>query len=143
MPRNSPVYARELFAILTPSLPRNPGEVIEHQCSWLTDRASEGPHYKDATFLRVHSERVTVSMAREFELGKLTSLYLRATPRLQRIFRAAIGKQGHKVDNSESVEGCSEEVDSDGVDTEATKTLGRDPINVCIIHYTIMFSVSL
>ena len=82
MPRNSPVYARELFAILTPSLPRNPGEVIEHQCSWLTNRASEGPHYKDATFLCVHSERVTVSMAREFELGKLTSLYLRATPHL-------------------------------------------------------------
>ncbi|KAF9470877.1 hypothetical protein BDN70DRAFT_926329 [Pholiota conissans] len=60
--------------------------------SWLTDRASQGPHNNDAKSLRIHSDSVTVSLLEGFQLKKLTALYDRTMPNFQRILLAVIGK---------------------------------------------------
>ncbi|KIJ15989.1 hypothetical protein PAXINDRAFT_52872, partial [Paxillus involutus ATCC 200175] len=46
--------------------------VCAKECSWLSDRASEGPHYEDAQFLRVSPKDLTVSMVESFRMRDLT-----------------------------------------------------------------------
>jgi len=66
--------------------------ICARECSWLTDHASDGPHYSDAKLLRVTPEGVTVSLVESFRLSSLTGQYDRLTPYLQAFLRVVIGK---------------------------------------------------
>ncbi|KAH7903018.1 hypothetical protein BJ138DRAFT_1021237, partial [Hygrophoropsis aurantiaca] len=73
-------------------------EVCARECSWLTDRASHGPHYSEAQSLRVSPKQVTVLMVESFRLKDLTNCYDRLMPHLQTILRGAIGKGDIDID---------------------------------------------
>ena len=66
--------------------------ICARECSWLTDHASDGPHYSDAKLLRVTPEDVTVSLVESFRLSDLTEQYDRLTPYLQAFLRVVVGK---------------------------------------------------
>ena len=61
------------------------GEVIGQEFSWMTNRASEGPHYSTACRFRVSAEDATVNMVRNFKLSNLTAVYDETTPFFQQI----------------------------------------------------------
>jgi hypothetical protein len=67
--------------------------VCAKECSWLTNRASEGPHFEDAKYLRVSPSRVTVDTMNNFRIDDLTKRYNRVTPNLQAFLQIIIGKQ--------------------------------------------------
>ncbi|KAG0707609.1 hypothetical protein DFH29DRAFT_871599 [Suillus ampliporus] len=67
-------------------------EICSQECSWLTDKASEGPYYADALLLRVSPKNVTVDLVKKFRLDDLRMKYERVTPRLQTFLRTIIGK---------------------------------------------------
>lgn len=66
--------------------------ICAQEASWLTNRASEGPHYRDAQSLRVSSKDVTVSTISNFCLANLTRIYNKTMPSLQVILKSTIGK---------------------------------------------------
>lgn len=76
--------------------------VCAKECSWLSDRASEGPHYEDAQFLRVSPKDLTVSMVESFRMRDLTDRYERTTPRLQAFLRTVIGKESDGEEEASS-----------------------------------------
>ena len=47
------------------------------ECSWLTSRASEGPHFEDAKYLHVSPSAVTVDMMNNFCIDDLMKQYNR------------------------------------------------------------------
>ena len=63
------------------------------EASWLSDRASEGPHEEDARFLRISSRNVDVGLVNGFRIFELLNRYERVTPHLQTIFKAVINKK--------------------------------------------------
>jgi hypothetical protein len=67
-------------------------KICSQECSWLTDKASEGPYYADALSLRVSPKNVTVDLVKKFRLDDLRMKYERVTPRLQTFLRTIIGK---------------------------------------------------
>lgn len=69
-------------------------EECEKECSYLTDRAAAGPHSTTAEALKVPVHTVKVSHVREFRFPVLLDRYEKATPYLQCILKAAIGKEG-------------------------------------------------
>lgn len=67
--------------------------VCAKECSRLTNRASEGPYFEDAQYLRVLPRRVSVDMMNDFHIDDLTTGYNRITPNLQTFLQTIIGKQ--------------------------------------------------
>lgn len=67
-------------------------EACRMEASWLSDRASRGPHTVEAQALRVPAKSVTVQMANEFRLHTLTAKYEKVTPHLQTILKRVIEK---------------------------------------------------
>ncbi|KAJ7273913.1 hypothetical protein C8J57DRAFT_1594584 [Mycena rebaudengoi] len=67
-------------------------DICAREGSWLTDRASKGPNFDDAEFLRVKSTDLNVKMLHKFRIGDLRDRYERVTPRLQVILKAVVGK---------------------------------------------------
>ena len=72
--------------------------VCAREASFLTDRASEGPHGVDANELRVSARDVTVQMVNEFCIRDLTARYERVTPRLRAILKAVIAKDTKEIE---------------------------------------------
>ncbi|KIJ04579.1 hypothetical protein PAXINDRAFT_104114 [Paxillus involutus ATCC 200175] len=78
--------------------------ICDKECSRLSDRASEGPHYADAQFLRISPKDVTVNLVESFRFDDLTKRYDRTTPHLQTILRKVIGKEGTHSTEAEAVQ---------------------------------------
>ncbi|GJE99473.1 hypothetical protein PsYK624_157370 [Phanerochaete sordida] len=78
-------------------------EVVDQEFSWLTNRASEGPHYAAAESLRVSAEHTTVDLVHGFELPKLTQLYGKTLSHFQHILHAAIGREDDEIEDGEDV----------------------------------------
>ena len=72
----------------------------EKECSYLTDRASAGPHATEADVLKVPVNDVKVSHIRSFRYPALLARYELVTPYLQRILKVAIGKYGKPAHSS-------------------------------------------
>ncbi|KAF8954422.1 hypothetical protein BDZ97DRAFT_1865113 [Flammula alnicola] len=53
-------------------------KACRQEFSFLTDRASRGPHQDDANFLRLSVNQVSVSLLEEVKLDDLNSRYLHA-----------------------------------------------------------------
>ena len=75
------------------------GTVCAQECSWLTDQASDGPHFTDAKFLRVTPKEMTVALVELFRLHDLMERYRRVTPQLQLFLHMVIGKDGSGSDS--------------------------------------------
>ena len=74
------------------------GTVCAQECSWLTDQASNGPHFADAKFLRVTPNEMMVTLVKSFFLHDLMERYRQVTPQLQSFLHMVIGKDGSGSD---------------------------------------------
>ncbi|KAL4244050.1 hypothetical protein ABKN59_010552 [Abortiporus biennis] len=68
-------------------------ELCKKEFSFLTDRASSGPHADDAYTLRVNADTVTMDFVQSFDLGSLTACYDRTLPLFQHILGECIGSK--------------------------------------------------
>jgi hypothetical protein len=68
-------------------------DLCDREASYLTENASRGPHFKEALYLRVPADTITVQHLQSFSLPKLLETYEQTTPGLQKLLRAVIKKQ--------------------------------------------------
>jgi len=73
------------------------------EASWLSNRASEGPHEEDAKFLRISSRNVDVGLVNGFRIYELLDRYERVTPHLQTILKAIVDKEKNLQPGSRDV----------------------------------------
>ncbi|KAF8964881.1 hypothetical protein BDZ97DRAFT_1659640, partial [Flammula alnicola] len=78
-------------------------KACRQEFSFLTDRASRGPHQDDANFLRLSADQVSVSLLEEFKLDDLNSRYMRVTPQFQHLLKGIIGKDGDEENLTEEM----------------------------------------
>ena len=67
--------------------------VCVKECSWLSDRESEGPHFEDAKYLRVSPRNILVNMVNNFHINDLMEQYKRVTPNLHDFLKVVISKE--------------------------------------------------
>lgn len=74
--------------------------ICRKEAGWLTDNASNGPHFDEAKALRLSPQNITVDLMNSFNLNDLRLRYERVTPQLQRLLTAVIGGDSGEGPNS-------------------------------------------
>lgn len=65
--------------------------ICRKEIGWLTDNASNGPHFDEAKALRLSPGTITVDLMNSFRLSNLGLRYEGALPHLQHLLKAVIG----------------------------------------------------
>jgi hypothetical protein len=68
-------------------------DICVKEISRLTDTARKGKFHEEAKSLRLPSHSVKIELLRSFSIPNLLKLYESATPHLQGLFKAIIGKK--------------------------------------------------
>ncbi|KAJ7340585.1 hypothetical protein DFH08DRAFT_704319, partial [Mycena albidolilacea] len=64
-------------------------DLCDREANYLTENALRGPHFKEALYLRVPADTITVQHLQSFSLPKVLDTYEQTTPGLQKLLRAA------------------------------------------------------
>ncbi|KAF8171146.1 hypothetical protein BJ912DRAFT_860647 [Pholiota molesta] len=86
------VWEKRIPSEMTDWAMKTATKACRREFSWLTDRASQGPHKKDADFLRVPANQASVALLEDFRLEDLTRRYVRVLPKFESLLTGVIGK---------------------------------------------------
>ncbi|KAJ7626744.1 hypothetical protein B0H17DRAFT_1188009 [Mycena rosella] len=86
-------------------------EMCSREVTQLTTRASEGPHFADAQYLRVPANAINIDLLQSFSVPGLLKLYEQCTTWLQTFLKAVIGRDSPPPGSDESAARCQRNPD--------------------------------
>ncbi|KAJ6618595.1 hypothetical protein B0H10DRAFT_2374599 [Mycena sp. CBHHK59/15] len=86
-------------------------ELCSREVTQLTTRASEGPYFADAQYLRVPANVINIDLLQSFSVPGLLKLYERCTTWLQTFLKAVVGKDSPPSRADESAARCQRNPD--------------------------------
>ncbi|KAJ6572935.1 hypothetical protein B0H10DRAFT_1839026 [Mycena sp. CBHHK59/15] len=108
-------------------------ELCSREVTQLTTRASEGPYFADAQYLRVPANAINIDLLRSFSVSGLLKLYERCTTRLQTFLRAVIGKDSPPSGADESAARCRTLITSMILNLRSQKTNLHGAMNTLML----------